>query len=127
MDYKYKLSLVIFTRDLRVDDNLTLIHAVMHSEKILPIFIFTSKQIKNNDRFNENSYQFMIESLKELETMLPIQFFNDEIESVILSLKKQNDILDAIYISKDHTPFAKKREKLLTKIGKKIKCHFKKY
>jgi deoxyribodipyrimidine photo-lyase len=88
------VHIFLFHRDLRLQDNTTLIHQIKtlnemllekanmapiegvqikKSEKstdisILPIFIFTPEQIdqKINNYFSNNSVQFMIESLHEL-------------------------------------------------------------
>lgn len=37
------------------------------SSNILPIFIFTPEQIENNEYFSSNCFQFMLESLDELD------------------------------------------------------------
>lgn len=71
----YKKSVFIFTRDLRKTDNLALIKACENSKIVLPIFIFTPTQTKNNKRFNHNSFQFLIESLKDLQKNIKLQFF----------------------------------------------------
>ena len=59
-------SLFIFRRDFRLIDNSGLIQACKNSSEILPVFIFTPEQIKNNDFFSNESFQFLIESLEEL-------------------------------------------------------------
>ena len=60
-------SLFIFRRDFRLVDNTALIECFKNSEKVIPIFIFTPTQIKDNKFFSSNSFQFLIESLKSLE------------------------------------------------------------
>ena len=113
---KYNKSIFIFTRDLRTQDNLALIEACKNSETVLPIFIFTPEQTNKNKRFSENCFQFMIESLEDLVKDIPVQFFYGNIDKVINKLLNNKDI-EAIYISKDYTKFATKRENLLKKIG----------
>ena len=59
-------SLFIFRRDFRLIDNTGLIECYKNSNVVLPIFIFTPSQIENNEYFSSNSFQFLIESLNEL-------------------------------------------------------------
>jgi deoxyribodipyrimidine photo-lyase len=64
-------SLFIFTRDLRLEDNTGLIDALKNSEKVLPVFIFDSNQITDNNSYkSSNCVQFMIECLDELNDSL---------------------------------------------------------
>jgi deoxyribodipyrimidine photolyase len=63
------MNLFIFRRDLRIQDNTTLIKMFQElKEKIIVAFIFTPEQInqKKNNYFSHNSVQFMIESLHDL-------------------------------------------------------------
>jgi deoxyribodipyrimidine photo-lyase len=116
----YDTSIVIFTRDLRVNDNYMLHDALKCSKNILPIFVFTPAQIDNNKRFNDNCFQFMFESLKELNKKIPLHFFHDDLLTVVTRLKKHNQKIDAVFISGDYTPFAKKRERDLQLLCKKL-------
>lgn len=68
-------SLFIFRRDFRIIDNTAFIECYKKSNKILPIFIFTPSQIENNEYFSHNSFQFLIESLDEL---------NNELKKIII-------------------------------------------
>ena len=69
---RHKLSLFIFRRDLRIHDNIALIHALRESDQVIPIFIFTPEQIKNNKFKSQRCINFMIESLQELNTVIKI-------------------------------------------------------
>jgi deoxyribodipyrimidine photo-lyase len=120
-------SLFIFTRDLRLEDNTGLIEALKNSEKVLPVFIFDSNQITDNNSYkSSNCVQFMIECLDSLNDLLEekgsrlFYFYSTDYESTIKKIIKNSDKYEikSIYISKDYTPFAKKREKILTKICK---------
>ncbi len=117
---KYKLSIFIFTRDLRTQDNHALIEACKNSIQVLPIFIFTPEQTKKNKRFSENCFQFMIESLAELSKDIPVQFFYGSVEDVLDKLLV-NENIESIYISKDYTKYSYRREKTLKKYD--IKLH----
>ena len=41
-----KLSIFIFRRSLRLNDNIGLIECLKNSKKVIPIFIFTPEQLK---------------------------------------------------------------------------------
>ena len=44
---KFKKSLFIFRRDLRLEDNTALIDACVHSKEVIPCFIFDSEIMKS--------------------------------------------------------------------------------
>lgn len=112
-------SIFIFTRDLRLNDNLPLIEALKENKYVLPIFIFNPNQITEKNTYkSNNSVQFMIECLEELDKELKqkgsrLFFFYGETYDVLKKIIKQSDKyeINSIYISMDYTPFAKKREK----------------
>ncbi len=108
---KYKLSLFIFTRDLRYDDNTALIMASKNSKQVIPIFIFTPDQITNNNYKSNNAIQFMCESIEELNIST---FYGKNTDIIMYLIKKF--IFGAIYITKDYSPFAINREKEIKKI-----------
>ncbi len=106
-----KRSVFIFRRDYRIEDNLGFMQCYKESEKILPIFIFTSEQAnkKENDYFSDSSFQFLVESLYALEKDIKIHFFYGDNISILKKIKKEFEF-NAIYFNKDYTPYAKKRD-----------------
>jgi deoxyribodipyrimidine photo-lyase len=126
---KYPYGIFIFTRDLRLEDNSTLNIALQECEEILPIFIFNPKQISAiNSYRSDNSIQFMMESLDEVNSELNkyhsrlFYFYGLPIDIIkkLISIEKPNKI----YINKDYTPFAQLREKSLQKICKEKSIEF---
>ena len=119
-----KKAIFIFTRDLRLADNLSLNYAVNNFKKVLLLFILTPEQISKKNKFkSDNAIAFMIESLIELKNkcknkLLICQGTNAKI---LDSLCKQEKF-DQIIISKDYTPYSKKRFKEIKKIAKKNNC-----
>jgi deoxyribodipyrimidine photo-lyase len=107
-----KRSVFIFRRDYRVEDNLGFIQCYKESEKILPIFIFTTEQAnkKENEYFSDNCFQFLVESLYSLEKEIKIHYFYGDNISILKKIKKNFDF-NAIYFNKDYTPYAKRRDK----------------
>jgi len=113
-------SIFIFRRDFRLTDNIGLIECFKNSDKILPIFIFTPEQIENNDFFSSNSFQFMLESLDNLNNEL-INNYNSQIHYYygdnikILKEIYEEYKYDSIYFNKDYTVYAKKRDEEIEK------------
>lgn len=112
------MNLFLFHRDLRIQDNTTLIHQIQELEDdIIPIFIFPQEQInkEKNEYFSNNCVQFMIESLHELSEDIKskkgkIYFFKGDTIDILKSLHKKN-IINSIGYNIDYTPYARKRDK----------------
>lgn len=118
------MSLHIFTRDLRIQDNTTIRELLKKSddEDIYFIFVFTPLQVKDNSYKSNNAIQFMVESLKDLNKTIKgkLGLFYGDYDSIIRKIIK-NKKIKRISITKDYTPFSKKREDSLEKIcGKNI-------
>jgi hypothetical protein len=131
----YELSLFIFTRDLRLYDNTSLNAALKNSDKVIPIFILNPSQLsdKDNTYKSDNSVQFMMECLDELNKELKshnsrLYYFYGETEDVVKKiikyLDKKDMNLNAIFINKDYTPFAKKREASIQSLCKSNELDF---
>ena len=126
----YNLSLFIFTRDLRLIDNTTLNLALKNSKKVIPIFILNPSQLneKENSYKSDKCVQFMMECLDELNSELKksgskLFFFYGDTETIIKKIIKFVE-LDGIFINKDYTPYAKKRQGELEKICKDFELDF---
>lgn len=63
------MSIFIFHRDLSIVDNKGLNFASTIGP-VTPIFVFDSRQIEKNEYFSSNSFQFMLESLEDLESQI---------------------------------------------------------
>lgn len=119
---KYNKSIFIFTRDLRLEDNTGLIDALKNSYKVIPIFILNPLQINDSNKYkSNNSIQFMVESLLELDDNLKnkgskLFIFNDEPHNIINKVLKSHDDIEAVYMNMDYTPFARKRMKQIKEI-----------
>lgn len=123
MKKRYKLSVFIFRRDLRVEDNAALIAASKSSDYVLPCFIFDERQCHSHPYFSQPAFDFMINSISDLRDEISKQgghlyFFKgiaeDVIEKLIVSLP-----IDAVFINRDYTPFSIKRDKRILEISKK--------
>ena len=108
-------SLFIFRRDFRLNDNIGLIECFKKSDEVIPIFIFTPEQINKNEYFSSNSFQFMLESLDELDNELKTKYksqihyyYGDNIKILNEILKNYN--FDAIFFNKDYTVYSRNRD-----------------
>jgi deoxyribodipyrimidine photo-lyase len=125
-------SIFIFHRDFRLNDNISFIECYKKSHKILPIFIFTPSQInpQKNEYFSLNSYQFMLESLNELDNELKnkyksqLHYYYGENIPILKKLLKEYSYT-SIYFNMDYTPYAIKRDKEIQLFCKEnnIKCN----
>lgn len=106
------IVLFIFRRDLRVIDNLGLNKAIEYCKtnncKLMLCFTFTSKQVKDNKYFSEKGFQFMVNSLDELNKSVKgnLSFFEGEDFYKLIPVK-------AIFFNKDYTPYAVRRDRAI--------------
>ncbi len=122
MKKKFKKSLFLFRRDLRLEDNTGLIFALESSEVVIPAFIFTPEQIEKNSFRSDHCLKFMIESLKDLENQLKkkggkLFFFKGTPEEVVRQCMSKLGI-EALIVNRDYTPYSQQRDKKLEKVCK---------
>lgn len=105
-------AVFLFTRDLRATDNLALNYALKNYDKVALIFCFDPAQIKPQPYRSIRAIQFMVNSVKELNRHLDkrLNIFYGATKDVVASIRKQWTF-DHVVISKDYTPFSKKRAK----------------
>lgn len=131
MNKLYKLSLFVFRRDLRLQDNSGLIAALQQSAEVIPCFIFDPRQLEQNEYKAENCTEFMARSLQELNEELQkknsqLYFFYGVAEEVIAKLLTELPI-DAVFVNRDYTPFSIKRDEKITKACKQHQVQFHSY
>lgn len=122
---KERVVVFIFRRDLRCEDNmaLTALTTQYPDIPVLPIFIFHPLQIDKakNAYFNQNSVEFMVESLRDLNVAMDHRlhcFEGDDTTILDQLLVKFN--IEALAFNKDYTPYAQSRDdKLATWCQKK--------
>ena len=119
MTKQYNLSLHIFRRDLRLQDNTALIDALKRSQTVIPCFIFDPKQLTHKFK-SEKSIHFMANSLLELDEALRkhgshLYCFTGAVEEVLNQLLKEINI-DAVFINRDYTPYSQERDNKIAKL-----------
>jgi deoxyribodipyrimidine photo-lyase len=133
------IHIFIFRRDLRVQDNMALtrlLQNVNSEDYVLPVFIFNDKQInpQQNKYFNKNSVEFMIQSLKELNSELSnkLHFFHTNksdsivLTSIVNTLKqhKPSYRVKSVACNIDFTPYAIRRDEEIQNWCKKNSIEF---
>lgn len=109
------VSIFWFRRDLRLEDNVGLYHALKGKHPVIPIFIF-DKDILDKLPKNDARVSFLHAQLsdlsQELQTMnmCGIAGFHGRPKSVFGQLLTQYDI-DTVYTNHDYEPYARERDK----------------
>ncbi len=120
MNKHHELSLFIFRRDLRLEDNTGLIAALQQSKQVVPCFIVDPRQVEDTNHYkSSNALQFMIESLQDLEKQLKkrhgkLYIFYGMPEQIVENIIQQISI-SAVYCNQDYTPFSIHRDKQIEK------------
>lgn len=130
MNDLYARSIMIFRRDLRLDDNTALNACVRDSRTIIPIFIIDQRQVGSTNRYkSQHAICFMHESLDDLAQAVRAQggllhVLHGAAEKVIREVCIKNDI-EAVYFNRDYTPFALKRDRAIeqTCMRHHVACH----
>jgi deoxyribodipyrimidine photo-lyase len=115
------MALFLFHRDLRIVDHNSLRFAKETYKDIIPLFVFTPEQVSSENKLkSNNSVQFMIESLRELESEIQKQggklyFAYGDTVKVLEDILKKVDI-KAIVETADYTPYALSRTKEISEL-----------
>jgi deoxyribodipyrimidine photo-lyase len=121
-DKRYKKTLFVFRRDLRLEDNLGLILALRHSEEVIPAFIYDSqllKKIKNS----ELRWNFLNESLFDLDVNLKkkgssLQVYEgDPVKAVEKIISEYR--IDSVFSNIDFSNYSKTRDLKIKKLCEK--------
>jgi len=121
MDKKTAVSVFWFRRDLRLDDNAGLYHALKSDHPVLPIFIF-DKEILNQLQDKDDArvtfiYQVITKLDKELRNQgSSLHVFHDKPADAWRKLVDDYDI-KTVYANHDYEPYAKTRDE---SIGKQL-------
>ncbi|MDC1151301.1 deoxyribodipyrimidine photo-lyase [Pelagibacteraceae bacterium] len=122
-------GLFIFHRDFRISDNIALNNAGFTCDKLYTCFIFTPEQVtRKNSYKSNNSVQFMIESLRELNDTIKTN--NGELlcfygkQTVILKHLINDLNLTHIFFNDDYSPYAIQRDNETKQLCNKldVKC-----
>lgn len=124
-----KVSVFWFRRDLRLDDNTALHHALKDNYPILPIFIFDTNILDDLEDKDDARITFIHEQLQALDSKLRtknsgVLVRHGTPESICKNLLEEFDIQN-IYANRDYEPYAQGRDKVVYELlqSKGIKFH----
>lgn len=126
MSNKMENGLFIFRRDLRIIDNNGLNFLSSLCENIYTIFIFTPEQVGSSNKYkSDNSVQFMIESLKDLASVIKskggqLYCFYGKNDKIIADCINTFNI-NIVCFNLDITPYARERDNNIIKLCQKMK------
>jgi len=107
------MNIFWFRRDLRLEDNVGLFHALQSGEEVLPVFIFDENilsQLSNDDARVTFIYQQLSKingQLQKLGKSLAV-FYGDPFEVYNKILTENN--IKTVYTNHDYEPYARKRD-----------------
>lgn len=109
---KFGVSVFVFTRDLRIEDNVGLVSACASSDVVIPCFVLNPK-IQDSYRF-----RFLLDCIEDLKNELAkkkaaLHVLYGNYTQALQQISKMQKI-DAVFANQDYTPFAKKRQDQIT-------------
>jgi len=120
---KNAVNIFWFRRDLRLEDNVALYHALNSNLPVLPLFIFDplilDKLENKSDRrvnFIHNALQEIQSELLQLNSTLSVLYKTPE-EVFRLLIKEYN--IEKVFTNHDYEPYAKERDEKITFLLKK--------
>lgn len=124
-----KLSLFWFRRDLRLEDNAGLYHALKESPQVLPIFIFDSEILNKLDDPKDARLTFIYDTVSDLKEQLQKKRSDLLVRhgvplDIFKSLFSQFQI-EAVYTNHDYEPYARARDQAVAKFIESKGAQFK--
>jgi deoxyribodipyrimidine photo-lyase len=131
MDKNIPVSIFWFRRDLRLEDNAGLYHALKSRNPVLPIFIFDKEILDKLEEKDDARVTFIHQKIEEINNELKqygssLQVLYDRAEHAWDTLLTQYKIAE-VYTNHDYEPYAKKRDNAITQKLKKHNIAFKTY
>ncbi|HRH34590.1 MAG TPA: deoxyribodipyrimidine photo-lyase [Catalimonadaceae bacterium] len=122
MNQKETLSVFWFRRDLRLDDNAGLFHALSQSEAVLPIFIFDRNILDKLEDRSDRRLVFIHQALSKIDTELRqlgsgLKTYFGNPEEIFPEILKEFNVA-AVYTNHDYETYARTRDE---KIGDLLK------
>lgn len=108
------MTIFWFRRDLRIEDNAALFHALNENDSVLPIFIFDTT-ILNHLAKNDARVTFIWQQLATIQQILEktnkqLAIFHGTPQDIFEKLIKKHTI-SSVYCNHDYEPSARKRDK----------------
>ena len=122
------MNIFWFRRDLRLDDNVGLFHALNSTEEVLPLFIFDESILDELPK-EDARVTFIHELLSKIQEQLALQgkslaVFHGKPVTVFKQLISEHSI-STVYTNHDYEPYARKRDKEINQLLKEHGIDFK--
>nr|BFD59824.1 deoxyribodipyrimidine photo-lyase [Bdellovibrio sp. CKG001] len=124
-----KITLFWFRRDLRLDDNAGLYHALKEQQDVLPLFIFDTEILSKLDDAADPRVTFIYDTVSDLKMQLQKKTSDLLVRhgsplEVLRALAAEHSI-KAIYANHDYEPAARKRDEKVAAWAREQKIEFK--
>lgn len=118
---QYSKALVIFRRDLRLQDNTALNAALARAQSVIACFIFDPRQIEPHPYQSQPALQFMLEALADLQQQFQavgaeLTLFYDTSSAILRRMVHEQQV-EAVFMNRDYSPFSRQRDDQLDKIA----------
>jgi deoxyribodipyrimidine photo-lyase len=109
-----KIVIFWFRRDLRLEDNTALYHALKSGQQVMPVFIFDRRILRDFPK-DDARVTFFYNKLKDINDRLKIMgssinVLHGDTLFVWQNLIKEHNI-SAVYVNKDYEPYARERDR----------------
>lgn len=123
-----KLSVFWFRRDLRLEDNAGLYHALKSGIPVLPVFIFDTNILDKLQNKADKRVEFIHQTIVHIDAQLQnigssLKVFNSTPDKAFKQLLKEYHI-DSVYSNHDYEPYAKERDEMIQSLLEKEKIPF---
>lgn len=131
MDKKSTLAVFWFRRDLRLDDNAGLYHALKGEHPVLPLFIFDREILDKLQDKDDARVTFIYNEIEKINTELKkhgssLLVLYDKPEHAWDKLLKEYNVA-AVFTNRDYEPYAKNRDNAIAEKLKKHNISFNSY
>lgn len=126
-----KVNIFWFRRDLRLDDNVGLYHALKSDLPVVPLFIFDKDILGKLEDKDDKRVNFIYHTLKAMRSELKelgsdlVTVYDTPVDAIKKVLSKYN--VQDIYTNEDYEPDAIKRDKLVSQLLEKKDSSLKLY
>ncbi len=120
----HTVNIFWFRRDLRIDDNAGLYHALKSDITVVPIFIFDTNILDELEDKDDRRVEFIHAALEEMQNKLvklgsSLEVYHGKPLDIYRQLLEKY-IIETVFTNHDYEPYALEREKL---IGDLLKAH----
>lgn len=118
-----------FRRDLRLNDNAGLYHALKENSSVLPVFIFDTDILEKLEDQNDARVTFIYDTVSDIKNQMQklksdVEVYQGRPLEIFKKLIAQHKVT-AIYTNHDYEPSARKRDEAIAKLAKSEGLEFK--